>query len=91
VVDNNSFDGTQDWLKYSGEVNTYICLSENKGLAGAMIEGFHLVDSEYFVFTQDDVWPPDLQPCWLERMLGLFKRNENKFVGISMVINKQPL
>lgn len=91
VVDNCSTDGTRDWLKKAklhGFVHDYIFAEENKGLAAGFTLGFEKVQSEYFICTQDDIVPPDLKPCWLERMLHLFKKNEEEYVGISMRVQR---
>lgn len=88
IVDNNSSDGTQNWLKSAkamGYLHDYIFLPENKGLAYGLSEGFKKVKSDYFITTQDDVVPPKLfSCCWLEQMLHLFKKYENDYGGISM-------
>ena len=90
VIDNNSTDGTRGWLKgakINGFVHDYITLPENKGLAYGLSEGFKKVKSEYFITTQDDVVPPDLRPCWLERMLHIAKKNPD-YGGIAMRIQR---
>lgn len=90
VIDNNSNDGTGDWLKTAklhGYLHDYILLNENKGLAGALTEGFKKVESEYIITTQDDIVPPDLKPCWLEKMLHLAKENPD-YGGIAMRIQR---
>ncbi|MBU0846658.1 glycosyltransferase, partial [Patescibacteria group bacterium] len=90
VVDNNSTDGTQEWLKgakINGFVHDYVFLPKNMGLAYGLSEGFKKVKSEYFITTQDDVVPPDMRPCWLERMLHLAKENPD-YGGIAMRIQR---
>jgi len=80
VVDNNSTDGTQRWLKIAkaqGYLHEHIFNTKNLGLAGAYTEAFKKIKSskggisEYIICTQDDVVPADLTPCWLERLLHL--------------------
>lgn len=92
VVDNASTDGkTQAWLKHArinGFVSEHVFLEENKGLAAGFSAGFKLVKSDYFICTQDDLIPPDLKPCWLERMYELFKKYEDDYAGISMRIQR---
>jgi len=91
VIDNNSTDGTKDWLKKAklhGYLHDYILLSKNEGLAAGFSAGFEKVESEYFICTQDDIVPPDLTPCWLERILHLFKKNEKEYCGISMRVQR---
>lgn len=88
VVDNNSSDGTCKWLvlaKGVGLISEYLLLEENVGLAAGLSEGFKLVKSEYFIATQDDLLPPKSEPCWLERMVVLFKKNEKEYGGIAMI------
>lgn len=90
VVDNNSQDGTKHWLKKAklhGYLYDYILKEKNDGLASALTEGFKKVKSEYFITTQDDVIPPDLKPCWLERMLRMAKKNPD-YAGLSMRIQR---
>ena len=78
VVDNNSkTDETKNTLKYFkkiGKVFEHIFLDENVGLPAALNAGFSHMQSEYFITTQDDLIPPDLQPCWLERLVHLIEK-----------------
>lgn len=90
VIDNDSTDNTKDYLKQAklnGYIYDYILLKENKGLAYGLTEGFKRVKSEYFITTQDDIVPPDLRPCWLERMLHLAKKYPD-YGGIAMRIQR---
>jgi glycosyltransferase involved in cell wall biosynthesis len=90
VVDNASTDGTQEWCQTQtklGQISRYVRLDENKGLAIGLTEGLKFVKSEYFITTQDDIIPPDLRPCWLERILHLAKENPD-YGGISMRIQR---
>lgn len=90
VIDNASTDGTKEWCKVeskTGGISRFIQLEENLGLAGALTEGLKYVKSEYFITTQDDIIPPDLKPCWLERMLRLAQENPD-YGGISMRIQR---
>jgi len=90
VVDNNSTDGTRQWLKgakTNGFLHDYILMDKNVGLAGAFSKGFEKVESDFFITTQDDIIPPDLTPCWLERMLHLAEKN-TEYGGISMRIER---
>jgi glycosyltransferase involved in cell wall biosynthesis len=90
VIDNNSTDGTKSWLKKAklhGYLYDYILKEKNDGLASALTKGFEKVKSEYFITTQDDVIPPDLKPCWLERMLHIAEKNPD-YAGLSMRIQR---
>jgi len=91
VVDNNSDDGSKDWLqnaKLNGFVSENIFLEKNNGLANGYTEGFKHVRSKYFITTQDDCLPPKLQPCWLERMVHLFEKYDNEYLALSMRIQR---
>lgn len=91
VVDNASKDNeTRDWLNMAekhGDIQKRVMLDENLGLPMALNEGMKHVKSEYFITTQDDLIPPDLRPCWLERMLHLAKKYPD-YAGIFMRIQR---
>jgi len=91
VVDNGSKDGeTRDLLNMMekhGDIHKRVHLDENLGLPEALNAGMKHVKSEYFITTQDDLIPPELKPCWLERMLHLAKKHPN-YGGIFMRIQR---
>lgn len=77
VIDNHSTDGTIDYIKHLkkiGKIDECISFEQNMGQSTALNEGFKLVKSELFVTTQDDLIPPDLRPCWLERLVHLIEK-----------------
>ena len=84
-------DGTKDYLKHAvvvGTVDKVVWLDRNAGQADSQNEGLKLVgDAPYFVLTQDDLIPPDLRPCWLERLVHLIEENED-FGSICMRIQR---
>lgn len=90
VVDSGSTDGTRDWLKMAekyGMVQKRVYLEENLGLPMALNEGYKHVKSEFFITTQDDLLPPELKPCWLERMVYLAKKYPD-YAGLFMRIQR---
>lgn len=86
VIDNNSTDGTREWLKEKkkdGMIDVVVYMKENVGLARGYQEGLKYVKSEYFVVCADDLIPPRLKPCWLEQELKIAKDN-SEYGGIAM-------
>ena len=96
VVDNHSTDGTKEYLKSQkkvGKIYEHIFLPENMGLPMAFNEGFKKIGqektcSDIFVTTQDDLIPPDLKPCWLERLIHLFNKYYPEYGSICMRIQR---
>ena len=86
VVDNNSTDGTREWLRTQhdrGIIDELIFSDSNLGLGNAFQEGLRKVKSEYFICTVDDVIPPKMKPCWLEQELKIAMENP-EYGGIAM-------
>jgi SAM-dependent methyltransferase len=97
VIDNHSSDETTDYLKKAklhGYIHDYLILDENVGLAGAFTKGFEHVNgigtgiSEKFICTQDDIVPPKLYPCWLERLIHLSEKYQDEYSAIAMRIQR---
>lgn len=79
VVDNNSTDGTASLLKRmekDGRVFLSVRLSRNVGIHMAHNIGLSLVNSEYCVSTDNDIYVPDLQPCWLTQLVEIMEDKE---------------
>jgi len=92
VVDNFSDDGTQDFLRQEtkkGFIQILILNDINLGQTAAFNKAFAYVDSETFIVTQDDLIPPDLEPCWLEQMDYLLRKNKG-LGGLCMRIQRVP-
>ncbi len=96
VVDNASTDGTDHYLKTAklhGFIHDYLLLKENGGEASGLSDGFEFAKNsrngvgKYIVATQDDLLPPNLTPCWLERMIHLAEKYPD-YVGIAMRIQR---
>lgn len=80
VVNNASTDGTKEYLarmNKTGVVDEVVNLEENVGQAESQNIGLELVKTNYFVTTQDDLLPPELKPCWLERLVHLMEKHED--------------
>jgi len=80
VVDNNSGDGTKDWLvdmKKRGFIHELILNDTNKGIAEAKNQGLEKVNWEcgYCLLTDSDIVVPLLKPCWLHQMFETMKKN----------------
>jgi len=87
VVSNHCTDGTKEYLKHAkvvGDIFDYLYLDENLGQSKSLNEGFFYMESwqerrpmsDEFVVTNEDIIPPDLKPCWLERLLHTFHKFE---------------
>lgn len=65
VVDNNSEDGTREWLEEQGKAKKLIpvLLDENKGSAKARMIGIKKTKSKIIAISDDDAW---FNPGWLE-------------------------
>ncbi len=78
VIDSNSVkDDTRHLMKHLkklGKMHDHMFLDRNDGLPQAFNAGFKFVESELFITTQDDLLPPDLKPCWLERLVNLMNK-----------------
>jgi len=80
VVDNDSTDGTKEYLKklkFKGDISVLILNDKNIGLEKALNKGFQIVRSTpYFITVDNDCIAPELEPCWLSRMVELMDRHE---------------
>jgi hypothetical protein len=105
VIDNNSSDGTGEYLRYAklvGKIYDAILMPENVGQSKALNEGFAKIElwenelrrpsSDFFVTTNDDIYPPMLgqDSCWLTQMIDIFERSEPEFGGLCMRIQRTP-
>jgi len=97
VIDNNSDDNTRKWLKGAklyGYIHDFLFLEKNIGLAGGFSEGFDHISkqrggiSDLIITTQDDCLPPDLKPCWLERLVHLSNKYKDEYSAIAMRIER---
>jgi len=78
IIDNNSKDGTKDFLKsFEHDAIKSITYNErNVGVGGAMNQFFDVIRGHYKYFAKvdnDTVVPKD----WLERMINALKQNED--------------
>lgn len=80
IINNNSKDGTTEYLNDKKETAEYpiILLHRKEGeeLVGsrANTEGLKYIESEYFITTQDDLLVPDLSPCVIQQLIDLMER-----------------
>jgi len=77
VVDNGSNDGTVEFLeelKYNGIIDVLVIDGVKRSIAAAFDKGFEYVESDYFITTNDDIMPPDLEPDWLRQLIDLIEK-----------------
>jgi len=88
VVDNcSTADDTIPYLKalkIAGKIDILLLNDKNIGAARAFNKGFKYVKSELFITTDDDIVPPDLEPDWLEQLIGLFIKYYPEYGAISL-------
>lgn len=81
VVDNQSTDGTEKMLEQmekDGRIFLSLRFSRNVGIHMAHNIGLSLVDSDYYISTDNDIYVPDLgEKCWLTQLVELMDNNKN--------------
>lgn len=85
VVDNHSSDGTFEMLKEmesDGRVFLTVRFSRNVGIHMAHNIGLGLIDSDYCISTDNDIYVPDLRErdgkCWLTQLVELMDDPKNR-------------
>jgi len=79
VIDNHSDDGTQEILfryRQKGIIFMYVTLDRNVGIHMAKNIGLSLVESKYYIDTDNDVYVPELEPDWLIQQLKTIQENK---------------
>lgn len=77
VIDNDSTDGTREYLrqKYLNKhIDELVQFNKNVGLENALKTGTTLVLSDLFVTTDNDCIAPDLTPDWLSQLIALMEK-----------------
>lgn len=80
VIDNNSKDGTEEYLKKLMSDSDYpikLILKWNGRLSEANTDGMKLVESELFITTQDDYVLPELEPDVIQQLISLMEENRD--------------
>lgn len=75
VIDNDSTDGTREYLEEDDRIDVLHFNIKNIGLEKALQMGLEEVKSNVFVTTDNDCIPPLLKPCWLKQLYDLFQRH----------------
>ena len=82
VVDNNSTDGSREWLlemKEKGLIWKVVLNDKNKLMTEAFADGFKEVESEYFITSPNDMmvpyktYPYGDDVCWLTMLVASIK------------------
>lgn len=78
VVDDGSTDGTQDLLRERPDLyTTFICLEQNRGKGGAVIEGLKAATGEYVLFQDADL---EYDPVYYAALLVPVRRFDSDIV-----------
>ena len=78
VIDDGSEEGNADFLIgewRAGRVHHLLLRRDRRGAMAALNAGAWLSFSDPVVFTDDDVLCPDVEPCWLSRLLDGMSRH----------------
>lgn len=79
MVDNNSSDGSVEYVKEKFPQVKIIKLDKNYGYTGAYNRAVKLVKSKYVVFLNPDV---EVEPNWLEELVNAIRKYESKGVRV---------
>lgn len=79
IVDNNSSDGTNDWLQVQKDIKV-IMNEENRGLAVAYNQGARIATGNFLLFMHNDVY---ITPDVLSDLLEVMRKNPH--IGVSGV------
>src|SRR5262245_12437770 len=83
VVDNNSTDGSKEWLPSKFTDIKYILNNENLGFAKACNQGFKISSGKYILFLNPDTLVPET--C-LKECISFFEAHEDTgAVGVRMI------
>jgi len=74
VVDDGSRDGSVEYLSTCGAIDTLILFGQGRGIHAAKNAGLAQVRSlPYYIDTDNDVLPPDLEPDWIQHLIDLME------------------
>jgi len=77
VVDNNSTDGSQEYItNWASKKSEYIAIlnDDNRGFSAANNQGLQVASGDYLVLLNNDT---HVTPGWVRTLIGHLKRNEN--------------
>lgn len=75
VVDNASRPDVRNWLGAERHRFHQVILRPENEFLGTLNHGIDATASDPFMVTDPDLVVPDLEPCWLSRMLEIMKRH----------------
>jgi GT2 family glycosyltransferase len=74
IADNNSTDGTADYIRQHWPKLKLICLERNEGFAAGYNSAFAQVTADYFVLLNQDV---EVVPGWIEPVIALLEKDSS--------------
>lgn len=77
VVDQNSTDGTQEWIEKNKEIKEFILNKENTGVAGGWNQLLDLVEKtgKYDIIMKIDNDAQMMSEDWLKNIVDIYERN----------------
>jgi hypothetical protein len=91
IVDNASQPDVRNWLHANRHRFERVIFRPTNEHVPAFRHGIHASTSDPFVVSDPDVVVPDLQPCWLERMLALVDRHPDfGLIGMGLDQSNRP-
>ncbi len=82
VIDNNSDDGSREWLleqRDKGAIDNLLLLDRNYGLSAAANAGWDLVDTPYYLRMDNDIVVA--RTGWLKKMIEIVDAAQNSDFG----------
>lgn len=89
VVDNNSSDGTREWIEQDERIYSKVLLDKPESICRAYTIGLEYIESDLFFMMQDDIIVPKLEPDCFAQLIALMEKYPDHG-GIACRVQKIP-